>query len=146
MKQVIIKYLNVERVIQIQFVLSLLFGLFIIVFPFIFHPLDWEDYSITFNATWLMYNGYAPYSDFGIPTGIGSFIFPYLSFLLFGPNYNSLYIMQAIEHGLLIYACYLFYGTFIKSNINKKLAFSITVIILSLFVIFNVKAQFYNYY
>lgn len=144
MKQVISKYLNVDRVINIQFVLSLLFGFFIIVFPFIFHPLDWEDYSITFNGTWLMYNGYAPYSDFGIPTGIGSFIFPYLSFLLFGPNYNSLYIMQAIEHCLLIYACYLFYSTFIKSNSNKKLALSITIIILSLFVIFNVKAQFYN--
>lgn len=144
MKQSIFKYLNVDRAIQIQFILSIVFGLFIIVFPFIFQPLDWEDYSITFNGTWLMYNGYAPYSDFGIPTGIGSFIFPYLSFLLFGPNYNSLYIMQAIEHGLLIYACYLFYGTFLKSNTNKRLAFSITIIILSLFVIFNVKAQFYN--
>ena len=144
MKQLLFKYLKIDQVIQIQFVLSLVFGLFITVFPFIFHPIDWEDYSITFNGTWLMYNGYAPYTDFGIPTGIGSFIFPYLSFLLFGPNYNSLYIMQAIEHGLLIYACYLFFGTFIKSNVNKKLAFSITVIILSLFVIFNVKAQFYN--
>lgn len=144
MKHLINKYLSVNRAINLQFVLSLLFGLLIILFPFIFHPLDWEDYSITFNGTWLMYNGYAPYTDFGIPTGIGSFIFPYISFLLFGASYNSLYIMQAIEHLLILYACYLFYGTFISIKLNKKLAVSITVIILALFVIFNVKAQFYN--
>ncbi|MDI1235276.1 MAG: hypothetical protein PSX81_13425 [bacterium] len=144
MKYLFAKYININQIINLQFVLSLLFGFLIIIFPFIFHPLDWEDYSITFNGTWLMYKGYAPYSDFGIPTGIGSFIFPYLSFVLFGANYNSLYIMQAIEHGILVYSCYLLYGTFIKSVPNKKLAVSITVFILSLFVIFNVKAQFYN--
>lgn len=144
MKKLVSTYLSINRAIQIQFVLSILFGLFIIIFPFIFHPLDWEDYSITFNGTWLLYNGYIPYTDFGIPTGIGGFIFPYISFLLFGESYNSLYIMQAIEHLLILYACYLFYDTFIPNKSNKKLAVSITVIILALFVIFNVKAQFYN--
>lgn len=91
-----------------------------------------------------MYEGYMPYRDFGIPTGIGNFILPYLSFLLFGVNYNSMYIMQIIEHfTLMILVAFLFKKLF-KEKYQYYLTLSASYLLLTLFVFLNVKCQFYN--
>jgi hypothetical protein len=111
---------------------------------FIFPPLNWEDYSITYNGAKLLYDGYKPYTDFGITTGIGNFILPYFSFLIFGPSYNSLYILQACEH---IFLLFISFKIFELNGLSKKkleLIFGIFTLIFTFSVINKVKISFYN--
>lgn len=91
-----------------------------------------------------MHEGYLPYRDFGIPTGIGNFILPYLSFLAFGVNYNSLYIMQVLEHLFVMVLIALIFKKLFKEKHQYYLALSASYLVLALFVFLNVKCQFYN--
>ncbi|MES2618324.1 MAG: hypothetical protein V4613_10615 [Bacteroidota bacterium] len=136
--------MQINRLVNFQLIMIVAIGVLFVALPFILPTIDWEDYSITFNGTWLMYNGYEPYKDFGIPTGLGSFLMPYLSFVLFGPNYNSLYIMQGIEHVLLMYLTYQLFKALFEDKIIQKLATGFTILTLAFFVTLNTKAQFYN--
>jgi hypothetical protein len=132
------------KFVNVLFYLSILFALFVIISVFIFPPIGWEDYSITYNGARLIHEGYKPYTDFGIATGVGNFILPYLAFKLLGIGYNSLYILQSFEHVLCLILSFKILEIMIQDKQKTKIVFIIFSFFFTLSVINKVKIPFYN--
>ncbi|HXH18932.1 MAG TPA: hypothetical protein VNJ07_07580 [Chitinophagales bacterium] len=70
-----------------------------------------RDYGIIWEGAYRLWLGQTPYVDFGLPTGIGSFLIPLLTFCIFGPDYDSLLIASVLLDWISIYAIYRIYSS-----------------------------------
>ncbi len=131
--------MKLSKKISITLLILTLLHLILPIFLSIKHA---EDYSITFNGAKLILDGFVPYVDFGVPTGLGNYLSSIVGFKLFGLSYKSMYYIQIIEHLIIIYFSLQILN--ILDNRDFFLKFIVLLILYNIHLVNKVKAPFYN--
>ncbi len=137
----ILQFLN--KIKNLEFLIYLITIVTSSILVFVLPLREWEDYSITYKGAVLLAKGYIPYTDFGIPTGIGNYLLPTIFIHFFGESYNTLYALQITENILILWLSFRIISILTD---QKFYGFNIILYFLLFFLTFiiKVKIDFYN--